>query len=363
MRNKPTQNELHSRICPICGDGHTKGKKWIITPNSFLPGIEDGKAICYKHYKQAYSIKIFQTKVKGDEQLLAKRRNRENKRYLEDEKYRKKILELRKIQRDENKYGQKERKRNYQKTEKGKIANRSRNKRHYEKDPEKQRKRMRVVDTKPKRQYAMIKRRATKASIPFELTLADFIEIRSKNICYYCQIPLNPTAPGLDRLDSAKGYSKDNCVPCCLRCNTIKRDYLTPEEMILFWKLNGDANPVTEIKYSLYTPNTGSKSKKRWGRLVSYAKRKNILLNLTFEGYEMLVNQPCFYCGVANTGTGYGLDKKIPNLGYTLDNSVSCCPPCNQIKGNLLTDKQMQLMISIIALLRNPNNSPSAIFI
>jgi len=208
---------------------------------------------------------------------------------------------------------------------------------------------MRVVDTNPKRQYAMIKRRAVKSGIPFEITLDDFRELRSKNICYYCQIPLSSTAPGLDRLDSSKGYSKDNCVPCCLRCNTIKRDLLTPEEMIMFWKLNGDAKPVTEIRYSLYVPNAGSQPKKRWGRLVSYAKKKNILLTLNFEDYEILIKQPCFYCGIVNIGTGYGIDKLIPELGYTLDNSVSCCPPCNQIKGNLLTAEQMQIMISIIA--------------
>lgn len=27
---------------------------------------------------------------------------------------------------------------------------------------------------------------------------------------------------GIDRIDSSKDYSSDNCVPCCSRCNIMK---------------------------------------------------------------------------------------------------------------------------------------------
>ena len=29
---------------------------------------------------------------------------------------------------------------------------------------------------------------------------------------------------GIDRIDSSKGYSVDNCVPCCAKCNYAKHD-------------------------------------------------------------------------------------------------------------------------------------------
>ena len=29
---------------------------------------------------------------------------------------------------------------------------------------------------------------------------------------------------GIDRVDSSKSYSRDNCVPCCKKCNYMKRD-------------------------------------------------------------------------------------------------------------------------------------------
>jgi len=34
---------------------------------------------------------------------------------------------------------------------------------------------------------------------------------------------------GVDRVDNTKGYTKENCVPCCKICNRLKSD-LTKEE-------------------------------------------------------------------------------------------------------------------------------------
>jgi len=40
--------------------------------------------------------------------------------------------------------------------------------------------------------------------------------------CHYCNGPLDETGTGLDRLDHARGYMRDNVVPCCGCCNTAK---------------------------------------------------------------------------------------------------------------------------------------------
>jgi 5-methylcytosine-specific restriction endonuclease McrA len=34
---------------------------------------------------------------------------------------------------------------------------------------------------------------------------------------------------GIDRVDSKLGYTKDNCAPCCDKCNTIKMDMTLDE--------------------------------------------------------------------------------------------------------------------------------------
>lgn len=50
------------------------------------------------------------------------------------------------------------------------------------------------------------------------ISKADFINISAKE-CIYCGTP-GPN--GIDRIDSEKGYEKDNCVPCCKHCNYVK---------------------------------------------------------------------------------------------------------------------------------------------
>lgn len=73
--------------------------------------------------------------------------------------------------------------------------------------------------------------------LEWQLSKEDFDEIIESN-CYYCGegptfhksdqkcnktgIPYYRT--GVDRLDSTKGYTKENCVPCCSICNRMKSD-------------------------------------------------------------------------------------------------------------------------------------------
>jgi hypothetical protein len=44
--------------------------------------------------------------------------------------------------------------------------------------------------------------------------------------CTYCNyLDLDKVLNGIDRLDSSKSYSYDNCVPCCTHCNLMKGCY------------------------------------------------------------------------------------------------------------------------------------------
>ena len=57
----------------------------------------------------------------------------------------------------------------------------------------------------------------------FNRTFTDWLEITTQP-CYYCghiDLPCN----GIDRVDSNKGYEKNNCVPCCGVCNKMKSNY------------------------------------------------------------------------------------------------------------------------------------------
>jgi hypothetical protein len=70
------------------------------------------------------------------------------------------------------------------------------------------------------------------------LTLEEFANIIKQN-CHYCNEPPrlikylaknkicyreNLIANGIDRVDSSIGYIKENCVPCCKKCNTAKNN-------------------------------------------------------------------------------------------------------------------------------------------
>ena len=81
-----------------------------------------------------------------------------------------------------------------------------------------------------KARYKKYELDAKKRGLPFELSLEEFDEI-TKMSCEYCggySDELNGIKfNGIDRIDSNKGYTEDNCVPCCIYCNRMKLDYST----------------------------------------------------------------------------------------------------------------------------------------
>lgn len=78
---------------------------------------------------------------------------------------------------------------------------------------------------------------AKSRNLEITLTLSDVIEITKQN-CYYCNQEPNQVTKtirnndiehilihnGIDRIDSSKGYTLNNCYPCCLICNQMKMD-------------------------------------------------------------------------------------------------------------------------------------------
>ena len=106
--------------------------------------------------------------------------------------------------------------------------------------------RNRLVGGNPSIIYSHKKHNAKSNNIEFDISRSEFIDwyLNQKKECYYCGISQdkitlnNDLMPNinihrltLDRLDSNKGYRLDNIVLCCARCNLIKNDFFTPEEM------------------------------------------------------------------------------------------------------------------------------------
>ena len=65
----------------------------------------------------------------------------------------------------------------------------------------------------------------------WRITLDEYKELLHQN-CHYCNKELLPaTGVNLDRIDSSKGYTLDNVLPCCGDCNIIRNTKLTVREM------------------------------------------------------------------------------------------------------------------------------------
>lgn len=84
--------------------------------------------------------------------------------------------------------------------------------------------------------YAGYRTDARRRDLPFDISFADAVAFFDLN-CTYCDSPPSNTRRvksyvitfnGIDRIDTTKGYSKDNCVPCCKRCNYAKHVMSTP---------------------------------------------------------------------------------------------------------------------------------------
>lgn len=150
--------------------------------------------------------------------------------------------------------------------------------------------------------------------------------------CFYCDFITDKTLNGIDRMDSAGSYEKSNTVSCCKDCNFIK----------------GSLDPNTFIKrcnhISKYFNGDGILNKDIWSDSISVSymsyKYRSIKKKLPFkllnQDFFELISKNCYYCNKENSETHEnGIDRKDNSIGYVIDNCVSCCGQCNQMKGVL----------------------------
>ena len=63
---------------------------------------------------------------------------------------------------------------------------------------------------------------------------------------------------------------------------------------------------------------------------LSNAKRRGYEFSLSFEDFDAITSRSCFYCG--ENEKRIGIDRIDNSIGYTKENSVSCCKICNYMK-------------------------------
>ena len=68
------------------------------------------------------------------------------------------------------------------------------------------------------------------------------------------------------------------------------------------------------------------------------AERRGLSFELSFDQFTDLIRQTCHYCGEYPTPTNgitIGIDRIKNAVGYIAGNVVTCCGPCNTLKGCL----------------------------
>ena len=110
--------------------------------------------------------------------------------------------------------------------------------RHPQQEQERQRKLRTQRTTTGEQHYWHSKYLAQRRGIAFLWSLAEFLAWYKQQIriCYYCKRELTRTPnhkatdETFDRLDNSVGYTENNVVLCCRRCNSMKGDWLTAQQ-------------------------------------------------------------------------------------------------------------------------------------
>lgn len=82
-------------------------------------------------------------------------------------------------------------------------------------------------------------------------------------------------------------------------------------------------------KHQLENHNRGQTDYSKFKQYISSAKRRNYILEITFEQFIEMFHSSCNYCGLNDCR---GIDRVDNKIGYTSENSVPCCEICNKMK-------------------------------
>lgn len=88
-----------------------------------------------------------------------------------------------------------------------------------------------------------------------------------------------------------------------------------------------------------------------------HAEKRNLSFLLSRDQFESLIFKNCYYCNKANSNQKIikdesikynGIDRVDNNIGYEIDNCVTCCRTCNIMKLNLDTQTFIEHINNII---------------
>jgi len=161
----------------------------------------------------------------------------------------------------------------------------------------------------------------------------DFIFINNSRVKNYSGLKKNKlTAIKFSRILNNATYWIFKC-DCGkekeLKSNKVFQNNATTKSCGCLSNKNININPAISLKIRSYK---------------SGAKKRNLIYDLTFDCFLKLTSGNCFYCGIKPnkiSKAGFheyiynGIDRVNNSIGYTIENTVSCCSLCNKAKRDL----------------------------
>jgi len=168
----------------------------------------------------------------------------------------------------------------------------------------------------------------------FQLNFEEFTSL-VKNPCYYCKYKKEGETNGIDRVNNDLGYTKENCVTACWKCNRMKHFY-HPEFFLSKCKIiTKEIIPDKQFykKWELYY------TRSNYRNYTNYKKHAEEERKLTFElsqsQWDWLTRSVCYLCSYQDAH-GIGIDRIDNTLrNYTFENCRPCCGSCNNMKNEL----------------------------
>lgn len=155
--------------------------------------------------------------------------------------------------------------------------------------------------------------------------------------CFYCDrtAGVDELTNGLDRVDSKGPYSDNNTVCCCVCCNMMKGAYTITTFVQNVRKIHDHTVSYLTLSTSVGVRGSGLRQGLAPGAKGELTQSIKKIDELNESRKIQLWCSPCYLCGKV---PAMGLDRYDSSIGYTDENTRSCCTDCNYMKKNMSFD-------------------------
>ena len=159
--------------------------------------------------------------------------------------------------------------------------------------------------------------------------------------CHYCGHKTDNEVNGIDRVDNIKGYSAENCVTACWKCNRIKHIY-HKDFFIEKCKIIAKKSMPNLSFFKKWKEYYDSSQHKQFSSYIKDAGKRGLIVNITQEEWTHITRSCCYICGY-QSAKGIGIDRVNNTIrSYTISNSRACCTSCNTMKGEIELEELIQ---------------------